>query len=237
MNANSYWRRSTCLLILIVSFGMVKSSLGQDLPAENVRRLGRLAFGEGRYFDAEREFQLALEGFVKAANSFEVAQTLGDLAGVFAVQERYSAAEQLLDRALSMVETMPSGVAAHPSETSRLLANLAALHEQTGRFQLAESTFNRALRLLEKYKPSDPHMLTILSNLGTLYIQKGEYKQAEKYLLKALDMAEKRLARDHRDYLPVLINLAGLYQRQEMDEGGIVSHSRSRYRRAFAPSL
>jgi tetratricopeptide (TPR) repeat protein len=215
MNPNSCWRRSACLLMAIMSFGMVKTVVGQDLSAENLRRLGRHAIDEGRYSDAERALRFALERFVKDANSFEVAQTLGDLASVFAAQERYSEAEQLLDRALSMMETMPRGVGAYPSETSRLLGNLAALYQLTGRFQLAESTYNRDLRLLEQYKPSDPHIVVVLSNLGTLYVKNGKYKQAEKCLLKALDLAEKRLVRDHPDFLAVLINFAALYQRQK----------------------
>src|SRR5215471_19283439 len=110
MNASSCWPRSTCLLMVVVSFGILKTSFGQDLTPEDVRRLGRHAFDEARYSDAEREFRLALEGFVKSANSFEVAQTLGDLGGVFAMEERYSEAERLLDRAVSMMEAMPRGV-------------------------------------------------------------------------------------------------------------------------------
>src|SRR5215813_8684048 len=158
MNANAGWRRSTCLLMLIVFFGMLKTSLGQDSTAENMRRLARQAFDEGRYSDAERELRLALELFVKDANDFEVAQTLGDLSGVFAARARYSEAEQLLSRAVSMIETMPHGLQAHASETSRLLDNLAAVYQLTGRLQLAESTFNRALRLLEESAPFAPHM-------------------------------------------------------------------------------
>src|SRR5262249_35209351 len=152
MNANACWRRSTCLLMLILFFGVLKTSFGQELTAENLRRLAKQAFDEGRYSDAERELRLALETFVKDANAFEVAQTLGDLSGVFAAHARYSEAEQLLNRGVSMIEAVPNGVEAHPSETSRLLDNLAAVYQLTGRFQLAEATFNRALRLLEKYK-------------------------------------------------------------------------------------
>jgi tetratricopeptide (TPR) repeat protein len=215
MNANARWRRSTCLLMLIVFFEMLKTSLGQDLTAENVRRLARQAFDEGRYSDAERELRLALQTFVKDANAFEVAQTLGDLSGVFAARARYSEAEQLLNRAVSIIEAMPHGFEAHSSEASRLLDNLAAVYQLTSRFQLAESTFNRALRLLEEYKPSDPHMVVVLSNLGTLYVQIGKYKQASKYLMKGLNLAEKRLAVDHPDFLPVLTNLAALYERQK----------------------
>src|SRR5437870_1803248 len=70
-------------------------------------------------------------------------------------QERYSEAEQLLDRAVAIIDMIPKGVGAYPRETSRLLGNLGALYEQTGRHQAAEPAFKRALRLLQQYKPDD----------------------------------------------------------------------------------
>ena len=114
MNPNSWWRRSAYFLIVVVGFGL--DLAGQDSSPENSRVLGRLAFGEGRYSDAERELRLALEGFLRAGNSLEIARTLGDLAAGFVVHGRHSEAERLLDRALDM---MPKDVA-HPRDTSRL---------------------------------------------------------------------------------------------------------------------
>src|SRR2546423_7970163 len=128
MSPNSYWKRCAFFLIVIVAFAIAKTSAGQDLTAENWRRLGREAFDQGRYSEAEREFRLALEEFVKRGNSFETAQTLEDLANLWVAEERYSDAEQLLDRALKM---MAGGVDAHPHETSRLLGNLGGFYGQT----------------------------------------------------------------------------------------------------------
>src|SRR5438093_12883927 len=82
MRPNSCWKSSAFFLIVIAAFGWVNTSAGQDLSAENLRRLGRNAFEAGRYSDAERELRLALEEFGRGKDSFEIAQTLGDLAGV-----------------------------------------------------------------------------------------------------------------------------------------------------------
>src|SRR5437763_6706527 len=147
MRPNSCWRRSAFFLVAIVAFTMPNTSAGQDWSAKDLRRLGRQAFDEGRYSDAQRELRRALDEFGAGKNSVEIAQTLGDLAGVLAAQERYSEAEQLLDRAVAIIDMIPKGVGAYPRETSRLLGNLGALYEQTGRHQAAEPAFKRALRL------------------------------------------------------------------------------------------
>src|SRR5262245_61786015 len=81
---------TSVVAMVVLSFVMVKTVLGQDLSPENLRRLGRHAFDEGRYSDAERVLRSAVEGFLKDANSLEVAQTLGDLANVRAAEEKYA---------------------------------------------------------------------------------------------------------------------------------------------------
>src|SRR5205814_2256831 len=127
---------------------------------------------------------------------------------------QFSEAEQLLDRAVGMLDMMPEK-GAYPQEKSRLLGNLGALYELTGRHRAAESAFNRALRLLEQYTPDDTHFVILLSNLAAIHVQNGNYKQARTDLRKALDLAEKRLGSDHPDLAVLFTNTAALYERQK----------------------
>jgi tetratricopeptide (TPR) repeat protein len=184
MSPNSCWRKCAFFLIVIVAIAIAKTSVGQGMTAENWRRLGREAFDQGRYSEAERDFRLALEEFGKRGNSFETAQTLEDVANLWVAEERYSDAEQLLDRALKM---MAGEVDPHPHETSRLLGNLGALYGQTARPREAEAAFNRALRLLEQYEPHDRHMVVLFSSLGALHAREGNDRHAWTDLRKALD--------------------------------------------------
>src|SRR5262249_9318022 len=206
--------RQTCLflLIVIIVFATSEASVAQDSSATDLRRLGRQAFDEGRYSDADRYLRLALDEFEKGGNSFETAASLGDLAAVLVAQERYSQAEPLLDRALAL---MPEGDVRHPSETARLLGNLAALYVHTGRRSDAQSAFKRALRVVEQYAKDDPHIVVLLSNVGALHVQNGNYKEARAEFEKALKLAQLRLESNHRDFAPLLNNLAALYQRQK----------------------
>src|SRR5262245_35488233 len=166
-----YWIRQTCafLAIILVAFLETAPSAPQTSAAKDLRQLGRTALAEGRHSVADRQLRLALAEFEKEGNAVEIAATLGDLASVLIMETRYSQAELLLDRALSL---MPAG-SAHVRETSRLLGNLGALYVHTERDAAAESTFKRAARLLEKDGRGDPHIIVLLGNLGSVYVKNG----------------------------------------------------------------
>src|SRR5215831_14093362 len=123
-----YSIRNTCVLIVVVMMAFVTS--GISAPQTDLRERARQAFNEGRYADADRDLRVALADFEKAGSRLDIAETLGDMASVLIAQERYSQAEPLLGRALTI---MPEKTGAHARLTARLLGNLGALYVQTGR--------------------------------------------------------------------------------------------------------
>src|SRR6185369_13238262 len=130
--------RYTCALTLtfVIAFVTCGISAQRDTPGTASRELGRQAFTEGRYSDADRELRLALREYENVGDPLEIAETLGDLGSVLVAQERYSDAEQMLNRALAL---MPETTAEHARLKSRLLGNLGALYVHIGRDSEAAS--------------------------------------------------------------------------------------------------
>jgi tetratricopeptide (TPR) repeat protein len=174
-----YSIRFTCVLIVVVMMGLVTSGISaqHDWSGTDLRERARQAFNEGRYADADRDLRVALADFEEAGSRLDIAETLGDMTSVLIALERYSQAEPLLDRALTI---MPEKTGAHAPLTARLLGNLGAVYAQTGRDSDAASAFQRAIGLLEQYANDDPHIVILLSNLGVVHVKNGKYKQAER---------------------------------------------------------
>src|SRR6185369_9997137 len=124
--------RYTCALTLtfVIAFVTCGISAQRDTRGTASRELGRQAFDEGRYSDADRELRRALAEFENVGDPLEIAETLGDLGSVLVAQERYTEAEPVLNRALSLV---PETTAAHARLKTRLLGNLGALYVHTER--------------------------------------------------------------------------------------------------------
>jgi tetratricopeptide (TPR) repeat protein len=160
-----------------------------------------------------RDLTLQFEGLLgrlKVNDSLDVAISLSRLARLYSDQGRYSEAEPLFIRALTINEQQFG--ASHPN-TATSLNNLAGLYYSIGRYSNAEPLLIRALEINEKQLGANhPTTATSLNNLAELYQLIGRYSDAEPLFLHALAIQEQQLGADHPDTAISLNNLAFLYE-------------------------
>jgi tetratricopeptide (TPR) repeat protein len=160
-----------------------------------------------------RDLTLQFEGLLgrlKVKNSLDVANSLNRLARLYYDQGRYSDAEPLFIRALTINEQQFG--ASHPN-TANSLNNLAQLYKSIGRYSDAEPLYLFALAVREQQLGTNhPDTAGSLNNLASLYYSIGRYSDAEPLFVRALAIREQQLGTNHPDTAGSLNNLAGLYE-------------------------
>ena len=146
------------------------------------------------------------------------AQSLNNLAGLYAEQGQYEQAEPLYQRALAIREQQLGPL--HP-HTATSLNNLAGLYKAQGQYEQAEPLYQRALAIREQQLgPLHPHTAASLNNLALLYKVQGKYEQAEPLYQRALAICEQQLGPSHSSTTTIRKNYASLLrmtQREDKD--------------------
>jgi tetratricopeptide (TPR) repeat protein len=156
--------------------------------------------------------QMAIAYSEAADGALETASGLAWLAELYRFQGRYSEAEPLLVRSLSIREQRLG--ADHP-DVAQSFNNLAALYESQGRYTKAEPLLVRSLSIVEQQLGANhPDVATSLNNLALLYRSQGRYSEAEPLFVRSLSIYEQQLGADHSDVATSLNNLALLYKSQ-----------------------
>jgi tetratricopeptide (TPR) repeat protein len=178
------------------------------LPAlENLAEVG----AQKELRDLTSQFE-GLLGSLKIINSPEMAIGMVRLADLYESQGRYSEAEPLYVRSLSIREQQLG--ADHP-DVATSLNNLAELYRSQGRYSEAEPLYGRSLSIWEQQLGADhPDVATSLNNLAGLYDSQGRYSEAEPLYGRSLSIREQQLGADHPDVASSLNNLALLYTSQ-----------------------
>jgi tetratricopeptide (TPR) repeat protein len=211
---------------------LVGTRVAQDTSWQIDTGIGRRAYQQGDYVEAEKRYKAVLAKTDEKADHIRAA-TLNALGSVYQAQGRYAEAEPLHKRALAISEkeSGPEGLGVGVS-----LNHLGQLYGAQGRYAKAEPLFKRALAILEKQRQGpellrpavDLQRAQILSNLAGLYVAQGRYAEAEPLYELALALAENILklvpggtsldnvAEQHR--IQALNNLAELYRAQGQDE-------------------
>jgi CHAT domain-containing protein/tetratricopeptide (TPR) repeat protein len=140
-------------------------------------------------------------------------------------QGRYTEAEPLMKRALTIAETALGPD--HPDVGSDLNI-LARLYRNQGRYAEAEPLMKRALAIAEKAH-DDRNVAGALKELSVLYENQGRFAEEEPLIKRALAIDEKAYGRDHPDIGVDLNLLARLYRHQ-----GRNTEAEPLYRRALA---
>jgi tetratricopeptide (TPR) repeat protein len=176
-----------CALSCIISILFVPSMYARQQSAEDLRRLGRIAFFEARYPEAERYLRQSVAAHEADPDSTptDLAVGRGDLAWYLIATGGFDEAERLLDSALAILRKQKPQSSDHLALTLSHRGTLHQIREQYGR---AESVFKEALKHAERSKPS--YKGVVLNNLGVLYGTKGKWKQARTVIEKALAIVE-----------------------------------------------
>ena len=164
----------------------------------------------------------------------DVAETLNNLANIYASRGDYAKAELLYQRALTIREKVFGPQ--HPA-VALTLNNLASLHANI-KDKNAEvaSYFERALAILEKaLEPQHFAIAQTLSNLAEFYRRRGDYAKAEPLFQRALPALEKALGPEHPVVAQTLCNLGILYsEKGDRGDRGEYAKAEPLYERALA---
>ena len=139
----------------------------------------------------------------------DTATSLNNLAGLYRAMVRYSEAEPLYQRSLSIREQQLG--ADHP-DTATSLNNLALLYHYMGRYSEAEPLYQRSLSIVVQLGADHPDTATSLNNLAGLYYTMGRYSEAEPLYQRSLAIDEKVYEDNHPNTAISLNNLAALYR-------------------------
>jgi len=187
---NSKLHVCVCVLGFVVStLFLPQPTIAEDSPAEELTLLGRSAFYEGRYNDAEVYFRQSVARLEARSDSLpeDILIARGDLAWVLVVKGSYGEAERLLDSAL---RSLPSSGAQSCRHSTIILSHLGTVYQKTGRYARAEKLFKLALKQAERCVPW--YTQAALNNLGILYGETGRMKQAIAPLERSLALIEKQ---------------------------------------------
>ncbi len=175
---------------------------------------GQLAYEAGRFNEAES----LLKGALANAEKFgprdpRLSSTLNRLAQVYHDQGKYSQAEPLYKRSLTL--TQKALGPAHPDVAANI-NNLATLYRDEGRYDRAEALYKQSLHIVRKaLGPASPDVAIGLNNLAELYSDEGKYTDAEPLYKQSLQIWEKTQGPNDFSVAISLNNLGTLYDNQK----------------------
>jgi tetratricopeptide (TPR) repeat protein len=164
--------------------------------AETLDSLGRVYTSQGKFEEAEKAFQEALDLFESSLGRRHrvVAETLNNLADLRYIWQQ-GEVESLYRRSLEINKDDQLNV-----EVSRSLNGMALIHNDAGEVVEAEKLLTRAIQINERgERRSEPYTATTLVNLGILYTNLGRYDEAEPLFKRAEYIQTTTLRPDHPD--------------------------------------
>jgi tetratricopeptide (TPR) repeat protein/transcriptional regulator with XRE-family HTH domain len=155
----------------------------------------------------------------------ELAQVLQKTASYLNARARFELAEQVFQRALSLMEQQ---VGRDHAEVAVVLNRLGTNRIQQGKYEQGEACYQRALTILEQSLHPDLFQQSVsLNGLAVLYFRQGAYAKAEALYQQALAIRQLALGQEHPAVAVSLTNLALLYAEQGLYEQAEPLHLRA----------
>lgn len=175
---------------------------------------GQFLYEEGRYDAAAQQLKIALATARKfGPRDIRLPSTLNRLAQVYHDQGKYSQAEPLYKRSLTLTRRI---LGPNDPDVAANLNNLATLYRDEGRYAPAEALYKQSLEIVEKTQgPDNPDVAVSLNNLAELYGEEGKYGRAVPLYQRSLAIWEKALGPDDLNVAVSLNNLGALYGDQK----------------------
>jgi tetratricopeptide (TPR) repeat protein len=173
------------------------------------------------YKQSEEKYGEALalleDGHVLGPSHPDVATSLNDLAILWSNRGEATKAEQLFERALTILE---NALGRYDRFVADADVNLANCYFMLGKYADAESLYGRALKIRKKeLPPVHPELARSLSALAWLYVEQGRYAEAEPLFKDALANWQAGLESERSNTAICFNGLAAIYrQRGEYPE-------------------
>lgn len=182
--------------------------LGPSDPAAAIasNNLGTAYLCLGELTAAEGHFRDAIAALDAGPPSALQAGILSNFAILLTRLSRLKEAEQALNRALRLHETLHGPE--HP-QTAAAVNSLGVLRLQAGGYAEAHNLFLRAHAVWESsLGPDHLHTAAALNNLGAACLYLGDYERARDFTARALDLRRRLLPPSHPDIAQSLYNYA-----------------------------
>ena len=224
MNLLGYRGRLVALAATVVVVGCSKPPLAW----ETYRDAGKQAHAEGRFGEAEAQFQAAIEKAEEFGKEDpRYAESVEGLAEVYMATGQYARAEPLR-REVLRIRQQALGPD-HP-QVIDTLEKLGRNYFYQNKFSDAEPLFRGVLEAREKsLGPQNSAVAASLDQIGGVYLNQKQYDKAEPYFQRALEIREKLAGADRAAVARSLENLSALYMQQDRCADGL-----DRQRRALA---
>ncbi|PYN91166.1 MAG: hypothetical protein DMD89_31790 [Candidatus Rokuibacteriota bacterium] len=172
---------------------------------------GTRAFEDGRFDQAERLYQSALkEAETFAPNGRPMVMSLLSFARLYAVRGKWGPGEELVRRALPLIETAwkPTDV-----DAARALSMAASFYLVQRTYPPASSLIRAALAIVENaLGAAHADLLSYLSQLGEITRLQAEYPESEAAFRRVLMIREREWGPNHPGVSSTLIDVALLQQ-------------------------
>ncbi len=177
-----------------------------------------------RYNEAQpiRERILSIMEEDSGADSFAVTPHLSQLGSLYRKQKRYSDAEPLLRRCLSVRKNIRDNPQADTADKELCTdLQIAAAHEELGNLLLDNGNISEAAEHLDtaqsivdrEVSPDNPMHAEIAITVAQLRTAQTRYEEAELLLVNALSALEIKLGKGNPMLLPCLESLSSLYHK------------------------
>ena len=142
-----------------------------------------------------------------APDSTDTVKTMSDLALLYAAEGDSNHAAKLLERALRITGTSPTGQAAPVA--AGLMNNLGTIYFRKGKYTQSREMFEHAVAAVGSGVTADgSDLVTMLSNLGNAELAAHDAGAAERDFRRALSIAKTSFGPNHVKYIQALNNLS-----------------------------
>ena len=169
---------------------------GRGMLWENYKAEGKTAVERGQYAEAENFFHAAIEQ-AEQVGSFNprLADSLNELAILYAKQHKYAQAELLFQRSLGVsVAALGSG---HP-DVAIVLKNIGILKASQRQYAEADLLLSQSLSLTNRVLGHEhPIAAVTMRTIAVSQAIQGHYGEAERFNRRSLEIGEKTLGSEH----------------------------------------
>ncbi|HYO80995.1 MAG TPA: tetratricopeptide repeat protein [Bryobacteraceae bacterium] len=175
--------------------------------------LGKLYTDIGRLVEARKALSRSMDLFrrVCAAGCADIESPLTNLARVYTAQRDFTRSERVLEQVLA---ARSARLGAFDPALASLYAKLANVHWSRRNRGDAEGYARAALRALEGAADGQAvHMASARNILALVREESGDTRGAMEELRQAILIVEAKMAADHPELVPYLLNLGSLHMR------------------------
>jgi tetratricopeptide (TPR) repeat protein len=187
-------RQFTKVIFLLMLFcGMSQTTFSQEILYNTFTDRGKTAFADGKFLEAEKLLQSALDEAEKLKNPELIASASTNLGKVLHSQEKYENAEKLYLRAIEIFDKIDGE---NQERSAFAMNNLGLLYTEQKKFDKAEEVLRKTISIREKILgAAAPDVAVTMLNLGKLYADQSKYTEADAVYVRSLEILVQ-----HSDY-------------------------------------